>query len=607
MIRKVILKDFSGGIAVTSEKKDIPFSARFVKNLDPFQDPTYITLSKKATKVSGTTVTGLVYWMEDGSPYDTNRYFYDSSGGIYRETNAGVWSRLANGVGAGQGLKVFDDYLYFAQGTNLGRYGKLSGTPELNDDFGSWWAEAISDIETTGGGTGATDYVPPTSISEVATARQTFTVTHDPLYQITINVDVKGTGAWTLTLHDNENNLIASSTRLNTAMSVGDVPFFFPDAVRVTIGTEYHFHVTSTVADGGVDTNVDTDLEGAEFTARYNALIDKDFHPMVAVEDKLIIGNGEYLAVFDQATYNPNKILLDKGFDVRTMDKTDEYVVVGCYKGATIDGAEESRIFYWDTISPSWNFFTDSTSIGACNAITNSGNVLRGIYGNKGCLYEGDRPFQKKNNSLPKLTAGKKVNIYPSAITNLDGRTLIGVGSTDDGTGLEQGIYTFGSQDDKLQDVFVLSHTISSGTTQSATVEIGFVKAIGDEVYWGWRDNTTYGVDKISNSSLAVASGVYEGLIFDNGEVDKEKLAITLVAKCNTLATNEGLSVKHKIDRTTSFTSGTGATSGDKEASVGIYKRFGEIEFGFTVTSIDGTYPKVTELSLEFNDLEEEK
>jgi len=40
---------------------------------------------------------------------------------------------------------------------------------------------------------------------------------------------------------------------------------------------------------------------------------------------------------------------------------------------------------------------------------------------------------------------------------------------------------------------------------------------------------------------------------------------------------------------------------------VGIFNRFGEVEFGFTLTSVDGTFPKVIELSFDYNSLSEEK
>lgn len=607
--QKLLLRDTSGGVATIGERKDKPFTAKFIKNLNPFESPDFITLSKVPTKVSGSTVTDLVYWPVDGSPYDTNKYFLSDGGKFYRETSAGTWSSLRTVSGcAGEGLAIFDDYAYYALDTELGRYGRLSGTPAFDDALTSWWDAAITDVRDSGGGTGAADYVPPTSISEAATARQTWTASYDPLKEITIDVDVVGTGDWTVTVHDTENNEIGTATIVNGSMSVADITFTFATALRLVIGNSYHFHVTSTVADGGVDTDVATDLEGAEFIAEYGVLISAEFHPMATVEDKLIIGNDSYLAVFDQATYSPNKILLDVGFKVRSITRQNEYIVASCYKGASVDEAEESRNFYWDTISPSWNFYSDTTSIGAANALTNSGNTLRGIYGNRGGLYDGDSPADKKFEKIPKLARGKVLNIYPGAMADLDGITLIGIsGSTDDSSGLEQGIYAYGSENSAIGEALVLLHLISTGTTQGTTLKIGFVKVFGDDVYYSWRDNTSYGVDKISPGANAATSGVYESLIFDNGDADKSKLMIHQLTTFEALASGESVTNKSKLERTSSFTAGTAvSTTSARRAKDLFNKRFKEGEFGFTVASSGGTFPKITQHEVLFNDLKEE-
>ena len=207
----------------------------------------------------------------------------------------------------------------------------------------------------------------------------------------------------------------------------------------------------------------------------------------------------------------------------------------------------------------------------------------------------------------PKLARGKKVNIYPSAIDHANGITLIGIGTTDDASGLEQGVYAYGAQDNKLQDVLVLLHTISTGTTQGANLKIGFVKTIGESIYFGWRDSSSYGVDRIQPGALAVASGVYESLIFDGEDVRHEKIAMRVTAECVALATNETLATKYQLDRSGSFTAGTAAVATETDAEQDIYARFKEAEFGFTLASVDGTFPKVTEISFHYNDNAEEK
>ncbi len=609
--KKLLLRDYSGAISTTGERKSKPFSAKFVKNLNPYESPDYITLSKAPTKVSGSTVTDLIYWGISGEPYDTNLYFLSDGGKIYRETSGGTWSSLRTVSGcAGEGLVLFDDYAYYALDIELGRYGRLSGTPAFDDALTSWWDGTISDIQTTGGGTGQT-YATTTGVNEGATHRQTFTATHDPLKKITIDINDTGDDpTWTVTVHDAENNLIGSKTLAFASVATGDNVFTFDTALRLIIGNEYHFHVVTSTTTGApkVTSNVSSDLEGAEFTVEYGVLISSEFHPMAVVEDKLVIGNESYLAVFDQASYDPNKILLERGFKVRSITRQNEYIVASCYKGASVDEAEEARNFYWDTIAPSWNFYSDTTSIGAANALTNSKNILRGIYGNGGGLYDGDAPAQKLFERTPKLARGKTLNIYPGAIADMDGITLIGIsGVTDDATGLEQGVYAFGSESNMLGEALCLAYLISTGTTQGTTLKIGMVRVFGDDIYYSWRDSSTYGVDKISPTANAATSGVYESLIFDDEDADKSKLIVHQISTFEALASGETVTNKSKFERESSFTAGTSAnTVGDRRVKDLFNKRFKEIEAGFTITSSGGTFPKLTQHEVLFNDLSEE-
>ncbi|KKL16472.1 hypothetical protein LCGC14_2495230, partial [marine sediment metagenome] len=355
--QKVIISDFSGAVATTSEKKDIANSARFVKGMNPFEDPAYITLSRKATKKSSTTVATLPHWMEDGSPSNTDRYVYDSGGKIYtvNSSDAFTLSRTVSG-GGGEGLGIYSNRLLYAQATELGSYFPLDSSPSFVDDFASWWI--ASQLTITGGGTGSTDYSTTTAINEGATHRQTFTATYDPVKNIIIDVDVVGSGDWTVTLHNTNNDSLGTKTIVNGSMSTGDVTFTLASVGRTKPGESYHFHVTTTVADGGVDTNVNSDLEGAEFTATYGTLLDATFHPIVSHLNLSVIGNLNYLATFDDATYNPNKIQFPKGFEVRAMAKTDEFVVAEAFKGSTLREAEAAKRFYWDGISPTFNYST---------------------------------------------------------------------------------------------------------------------------------------------------------------------------------------------------------------------------------------------------------
>lgn len=145
-IKRLNQKYFYGGIS-DSEKIGVKGSYNFAKHLNIYDEPSKASVLPKTVKVSGSTVTGLVKWIVSGKPDDTNMYFYDAAGKIYKEASNGTWSVLqttANSVG--QGLEVHNDYLYYTQNTQIGRYGPLSDNPAFDDD----WQTGLNDTSTVG-------------------------------------------------------------------------------------------------------------------------------------------------------------------------------------------------------------------------------------------------------------------------------------------------------------------------------------------------------------------------------------------------------------------------------------------------------------------------
>jgi len=130
------VKNFNGGFS-DSEKEGIKGAFLNGQSLDLHTEPTSVTVLPQSVDISGGQVTGNIKWIVSGKPYDTNVYFIDEDGQLYRLTNADVFSvvtQIANCVG--QGLELHSDYLYYTQNTQLGRYGTLSsGVPTFDDDF----------------------------------------------------------------------------------------------------------------------------------------------------------------------------------------------------------------------------------------------------------------------------------------------------------------------------------------------------------------------------------------------------------------------------------------------------------------------------------------
>lgn len=119
-----------GGLS-TGSKRGVDGSFTFGQGLDFRSDPDLLQANYAMSKNSSTNVTGLPKWfVQNGTVY----YAYADDGKIH--SNAGSWASLRTvGNSSGQGLEIFNDYLYYAQNAQLGRYGVLSGAPAFTDNY----------------------------------------------------------------------------------------------------------------------------------------------------------------------------------------------------------------------------------------------------------------------------------------------------------------------------------------------------------------------------------------------------------------------------------------------------------------------------------------
>lgn len=119
------IEDWAGGLSDGS-KYGIDGSFRFGQGLDFKKYPDSITSALALAKSSGTTMTGMPKWIKK---YDGNEwlFFYDENGVIYREASGGFALLKSVTSSGGQGMDFYDDYLYYAQDSQIGRYGPMSG------------------------------------------------------------------------------------------------------------------------------------------------------------------------------------------------------------------------------------------------------------------------------------------------------------------------------------------------------------------------------------------------------------------------------------------------------------------------------------------------
>ena len=124
------LNKWYGGIS-TGNKIGIDGSFSFGQGLDFGSNPDLLQSNYALEKSSSTNVTGLPKWIVQNA---TTYYAYADDGKIH--SNASSWTSLRTVANSGgQGMEIFNDYLYYTQDTQLGRYGALSGSPSFTDNY----------------------------------------------------------------------------------------------------------------------------------------------------------------------------------------------------------------------------------------------------------------------------------------------------------------------------------------------------------------------------------------------------------------------------------------------------------------------------------------
>lgn len=114
----------------------------------------------------------------------------------------------------------------------------------------------------------ANTYTLPTSISELAADKLTFTPTKSAVTMIGLYVVSKGTGNWTVTLHDASNNQLAQFT-LNNAELTNSAFNYFRIPYTWSSGA-LHIHVTTNTGTSTLKCNIAADLSTASYIEVYS-------------------------------------------------------------------------------------------------------------------------------------------------------------------------------------------------------------------------------------------------------------------------------------------------------------------------------------------------
>lgn len=485
----------------------------------------------------------------------------------------------------------------------------LSGSPVYSTDVPFYAPTTRVDIDQSAT-TASQTYALTTAINEGATHRLSFTPAKDPQKSISVLIAAIGTGNWTLTVHDQYNNEITSKTVTAANLAIGYFEFVFDSVWRPLINSEYHFHLTSTVADGTVTSSGSNDLETVSYRTYYQFLVeDTEWHPIFKYLQFLVIGNERYVGKYEATLYEPHQITLPSGYRVRCFGLWQEYLAIGTMRGDNIYSEDSGRIYFWDGTADTYNFFIDIPE-GGINALlgTSEGLYIWAGYQGEMLMYNGGESATTLK-SVPEIEEGKYVEIYPQAVTMYKGlvRYGAGVGDSDD---IQRGVYTWGKKNNNYYNSLSFDYPIST-ENYGDTVSIGLVMVVNRKLLIGWQDNVGYGIDYVDADNGPYASGTVEHLIEDNGRAGKEKEALTLVANFKPLVSGESVDVKYELDRSGNWVNLGAVTTADAtEARMVIAaegSRYREIKYAVDLATTTTTSPTLLEVWLEKDLLETEE
>jgi len=627
-------QSFFGGIS-TDDKVGVENSHAYSRAVDFRKKPGQMSPLPEPTRVGSNNVVDLIQQIvqvNDGTRYGLGDqgYFYS----INSSNAVTVKAKLDNGA-AGMVYRRDLDEMYMSSLKTVSYYGKLSTSPAVQVNKYAESASTDSGAVLSGG---LLTYTLPTSIIETDVNLQSFTSDIEPLVKIRVKVAAKGTGDWKLTLHDDANNTLATSTVATADItSSSDLDFEFSSQIRLYVkpsARTYHFHLTSTVADGTVTTATASDLNTADFSIFADRLVSPNngLHPMAQFLQYVCIGNERYLSVWEPLADEPSnaewlrhRLDFGAGYEVCGVTPTDEYLVIAVERRSS-DSArdfQEGRLFFWDGLSEAFNFSIEIQEGSPESLYTSQNNVYMII---NGALYvwAGGKSIIKLRTLLNTDTEFTSISdttrVYPNMMAVRRNVLVFGYPSITGSLTMEHGVFSYGAVDKNFPQSFGYNYNISTKTRLydgSNDLRLGCVRSFGDSLYISWRDDSEqagfrYGLDVVDNSSLPASEGSWEARIYDGQAVFKNKAANDFKLTCKAIPDGVRLKMKYKIDRGSWVYPDEGVlTAGDTYKVASIGKRNHEVQVGYDWDTPDTTAPAtepfvVTGIALDVNLLSNE-
>lgn len=646
--KPLVLSNFSGGWS-TDKKIGIQHSFSYSQAIDFRKSPSQITPLSRTAREDGGIVKDLV---QNAVMDNTGKIYYlGSNGGFYRRTVAASWSNIGALPPGAFGLlyRQDQDSIYIAHQKTVSLYNPISTTPVLQPNFYNISKSTYNNTSNTGfnvnsdqEGSGQTTLIGTSYVEGNTMQLRYFQSDIEPLNKISLFVVAKGTGDWTLTLHDGLNNVLGTVTITNANL-VSNVwnDFVFTSPIRIQVSPQaqtYHFHVTSTVADGTISSSANNDLGSCDVQVWADRLVvtNNGMHPMAAFQQFICIGNEHYLSVYEplgeadpsNSSWQRHKLTFPPGYEVCGLTVFNEYLAIACEKTTTGNPTpQDGIIFFWDGLSSTYNYFT-LVPEGSPYAIHQYRNVIYYYAGGAwyAILSVSAQPEKIRTMPFGENALGNNNDmtvIYPYATTTRNGIQLMAYPSVSTNTNIEFGVYSWGQVDKNFANSFGYSYVISTGSKIYSPVNnlsIGMVQNFGDNLFISWQDGSNYGVDVVNSNSKPASFSTLESIIYDFGYVGKDKNANFMEGTWLELPDGVGVQLKYALNRGDWIYSETFTNTATWQDLVdyartsmfsddNISGRFREMQIGINISCGDAvvTVPIITSLSVVFDTLAAEK
>lgn len=505
-----------------------------------------------------------------------------SKGNIYQRTTAGVMSLIGN-IGSdgtfGITYRADQDAIYLAGTNAVALLNTVSTTPAINPNFYNKSQSTYDNTADAGfnvnsdQGNGTATIAVGTTLSE-ANLRY-FQTDIQPVSQILVNVNSKGTGDWTMTVHDGLNNVLGTSTVTNANLTSSAWNTFDFTPMELNVGPNnaqtYHWHLVSTVGDGTIFGTATNDFTTADMQLYANRLVEtrNGLHPMENFQQFVCIGNGRYLSVWEPlGTAQPSndewlrqKLTFPPGYEVCGLTVFNEYLAIATERVATDnDTPQDGIIFYWDGLANTYNYFTKIPE-GSPEGIHEYENALHYVASANWYVITSVAAMPEKIRRLPgseNIYTGSNIptRVYPYTGTVRHGIHLLGWPSVTDNEAIPYGVYSWGRVDYSQPNSFGYSYPLSTGSqfkTVSNNLTIGMVKNFGNLLRISWRDDTTgsetYGMDVVDAASIPAAYATWESLIEDCEIPTKQHQGLYMEAHWLTIQDGVQIQMKYSINR----------------------------------------------------------